>query len=183
MWDLCSLTRDWTCTPALTAWSLNHWTAREVLGSGGFYVDLWGTSLVAQMVKASAYNAGDPDLITELGRSPGEGNGNPPWTVEPSRLQSMGSQRVGHNWATSLSLHFETLCPESPNPILVLSLLTWLAVVPVIYQSHTVCLNAQRDTAAIHSGRGAPRSLLCWGPFFPVTSSSTACQPSHGRRA
>ena len=27
-----------------------------------------------------------------------------PWTEEPSRLQSMGSQRVGHNWATSLSL-------------------------------------------------------------------------------
>ena len=27
-----------------------------------------------------------------------------PWTVEPGRLQSMESQRVGHNWATSLSL-------------------------------------------------------------------------------
>ena len=27
-----------------------------------------------------------------------------PWTEEPGRLQSMGSQRVGHNWATSLSL-------------------------------------------------------------------------------
>ena len=27
-----------------------------------------------------------------------------PWTEEPSRLQSMGSQRVGHDWATSL--HF-----------------------------------------------------------------------------
>ena len=35
----------------------------------------------------------------------GEGNGNPlqhscwkiPWTEEPDRLQSMGSQRVGHN--------------------------------------------------------------------------------------
>ena len=27
-----------------------------------------------------------------------------PWTEEPDRLQSMGSQRVGHNWATSLSL-------------------------------------------------------------------------------
>ena len=26
-----------------------------------------------------------------------------PWTEEPCRLQSMGSQRVGHNWATSLS--------------------------------------------------------------------------------
>ena len=42
----------------------------------------------------------------------GEGNGTPlqyfawkiPWTEEPGRLQSMGSRRVGHDWATSLSL-------------------------------------------------------------------------------
>ena len=27
-----------------------------------------------------------------------------PWTEEPSRLQSMGSRRIGHDWATSLSL-------------------------------------------------------------------------------
>ena len=27
-----------------------------------------------------------------------------PWMEEPSRLQSMGSLRVGHNWATSLSI-------------------------------------------------------------------------------
>ena len=27
-----------------------------------------------------------------------------PWMEEPGRLQSMGSRRVGHNWATSLSL-------------------------------------------------------------------------------
>ena len=32
---------------------------------------------VAQTVKESAYNAGDPGLIPELVRSPGEGNGNP----------------------------------------------------------------------------------------------------------
>ena len=34
-----------------------------------------------------------------------------PWMEEPGRLQSMGSQRVGHNWATSLSLslHFNFL--------------------------------------------------------------------------
>ena len=37
---------------------------------------LW-TSLVAQMLKASAYNAGDLGLIPGLGRPPGEGNGNP----------------------------------------------------------------------------------------------------------
>ena len=42
----------------------------------------------------------------------GEGNGTPlqysclenPWTEEPGRLQSMGSLRVAHDWATSLSL-------------------------------------------------------------------------------
>ena len=41
----------------------------------------------------------------------GEGNGTPlqysclenPWTEEPGRLQSMGSLKVGHDWATSLS--------------------------------------------------------------------------------
>ena len=27
-----------------------------------------------------------------------------PWTEDPGRLQSMGSQRVRHNWVTSLSL-------------------------------------------------------------------------------
>ena len=68
----------------------------------------------------SAWNAGDLGSIPGSGRSPGEGNGNPwrrkwqplekemaifclenflawkiPWTEEPGRLQSMGSQRVG----------------------------------------------------------------------------------------
>ena len=38
-----------------------------------------------------------------------------PWTEEPGGLQSMGSQRVGHNWATWLSLftfHFHALEKE-----------------------------------------------------------------------
>ena len=64
--------------------------------------------------KASVYNVGDLGPILGLGRSAGEGNGNPlhtlawkfPWTEEPGRLQSMGSQRVEHDWATSLSFHF-----------------------------------------------------------------------------
>ena len=55
--------------------------------------------------KASAYNAGDLGSIPGSGRSPGEGNGNPlqysawkiPWTEKPGGLQSMGSQRVGHD--------------------------------------------------------------------------------------
>ena len=52
--------------------------------------------------KASAWNAGDPDSIPTLGRSPGEGNGNP---LQYSYLEnpmergalSMGSQRVRHD--------------------------------------------------------------------------------------
>ena len=32
---------------------------------------------MAQTVKASAYYAGDPGSIFGMGRSPGEGNGNP----------------------------------------------------------------------------------------------------------
>ena len=54
-------------------------------------------------------NAGDPGLIPGLGRSPGGGHGNPlqysclenPHAEEPDRLQSMGSQRVGHDRATN----------------------------------------------------------------------------------
>ena len=66
--------------------------------------------------RASACNAGDPASIPGLGRFPGEGNGNHsstlswkiPWTKEPRRLQPMGSQTVGHDWATSLSFSFFT---------------------------------------------------------------------------
>ena len=53
--------------------------------------------------KESACNVGDPGLIPGLGRSPGEGKGYPTpvfWPGEFHGLQSMGLQRVGHDWAT-----------------------------------------------------------------------------------
>ena len=37
--------------------------------------------------KASAYNAGDPGSVLGLGRSPGEGNGNPLKTLQFSCLE------------------------------------------------------------------------------------------------
>ena len=54
--------------------------------------------LVVLKKKKSACSAGDAVLICGLGRSPGEGNGNPlqyscweiPWIEEPGGLQSMG---------------------------------------------------------------------------------------------
>ena len=33
-----------------------------------------------------------------------------PWTEEPGRLQSTGSQRVGHDWATSLHFTYPHKC-------------------------------------------------------------------------
>ena len=40
-----------------------------------------------------------------------------PWTEEPGRLQSMGSLRVGHNWATSLSLFTFMQGEGNGNPL------------------------------------------------------------------
>ena len=55
--------------------------------------------------KASAYNTGDTGSIPGSGRSSGEGMATHsstlawkiPWMEKPGRLQSMGSQRVGHD--------------------------------------------------------------------------------------
>ena len=60
------------------------------------------------MIKNPPAHVGDMGLITGLGRSPGQRNGNPlsilaweiPWTKEPGRLQSMRSQNQ-----TQLSMH------------------------------------------------------------------------------
>ena len=58
--------------------------------------------------KESAFSAGDLGSVPGLGRSPGEGNGNPLQysCLENSMdrgagngLQSMGSERVRHDWA------------------------------------------------------------------------------------
>ena len=66
--------------------------------------------------KASVCNAGDPGSIPGLGRSPEKEMATHsstlvwkiPLTEEPGRLQSMGSQRVRHDWATSLLLYRES---------------------------------------------------------------------------
>ena len=72
--------------------------------SGDLLCDRRG-SLVVQRLKASACNVGDLGSIPGLGRSPGEGNGNP---LQCSCLENPmdggawwatvhGSQRVGHD--------------------------------------------------------------------------------------
>ena len=66
-------------------------------------ISLWLVTNGVSDGKVSAHKVGDLGSIPGSGRSPGEGNGNPlqypawkiPWTEEPGRLQSVGSQRVG----------------------------------------------------------------------------------------
>ena len=59
--------------------------------------------------KASARNVGDPSLgredplEKELAIHSSTLAWKVPWTEEPGRLQSMGLQRIRHDWATSLS--------------------------------------------------------------------------------
>ena len=77
--------------------------------------------------KESACNARDLGSIPGSGRSPGGANGNPlhilawriPWTEEPDGLESMGSQRVRHNWATNTSTFtFHLVCGNICKPLL-----------------------------------------------------------------
>ena len=71
----------------------------------GYPLQYSGASLVAQMVKESACNAGDLGSIPGLGRSPGGGHGNTLQYFSLENLldrghfrrQSMGWQKVRHD--------------------------------------------------------------------------------------
>ena len=72
------------------------------------------SSLVAQMVKRLSamqetwvWSLGWEDLLEkEMAARSSILAWKIPWTVELGRLPSMGSQRAGHDWATSLPLSF-----------------------------------------------------------------------------
>ena len=66
-----------------------------------------------------------------------------PWTEEPGRLQSMGSHRVGHDQATSLSLFLSCIGEGNGNPL------------------HCSCLENPRDGGA------------WWAAIYGVAQSRT----------
>ena len=78
------------------------------------------------VVKKLPPNARDLSLIPGSGRYPEEGNGNPlqysclgnPITEEPGGLQSMGLQRVRHNFVTKEQQVYtcQYQFPSSPHP-------------------------------------------------------------------
>ena len=86
-------------------------------------------SQVALVIKNPSANAGgtrDTGSIPRLGRSPGEGHGNPlqysclenPWTEEPGGLQIMESQKAGHDWSSSSSstLNYKAIDQKLNSP-------------------------------------------------------------------
>ena len=77
-------------------------------------VYFWVSTLVAQMIEhlptmretqVQSLGWEDP-LRKEMATHSSTLAWKIPWTEKPGRLQSMGSQRIGHDWATSLSLSF-----------------------------------------------------------------------------
>ena len=92
-----------------------------------YYINIYlckGTSLVAQMVKrlhtmweTCVQSLSQEDLLEkEMATHSSLLAWKISWTEEPCRLQSMGSQRVGHYWATSLSLS-HTYVKGNGNPL------------------------------------------------------------------
>ena len=82
-----------------------------------------------------------------------------PWTEEPGRLQSMGLQRVGHDWATSLSLSY--MC---------------------IYMYMCVCAHV---CLLLYKFDKAKSQLTLKRPFFILTNlnkKGSCCAMDRGRR-
>ena len=86
-----------------------------------------------------------------------------PWMEEPGRLQSMGSLRVGHDWATSLSLF---------------TFMHWTAGLGVRVQS--LCLASCPGSRCGHwrvlAGRGTAGGWGCWSPESCLPGLWCACQ-------
>ena len=99
-----------------------------------------------------------------------------PWTEEPGRMQSMGSQRVGHDWATSLSLftfmHWRR--KWQPTPVFLPGESqgrgTWWAAAYGVAQSRT---RLKRLSSSSSSAQTLGR--INWNPWGPVHTSLILC--------
>ena len=108
------------------------WTRLKQLSTQGMLISCFRyslSSLVAQTVKhlstmretrVRSLDWEDP-LEKELAIHSGTIAWKIPWTEEPRRLQYMGSQRIGHDWATLLTQVFRPqgthgVVQSAPNP-------------------------------------------------------------------
>ena len=98
-----------------------------------------------------------------------------PWTEEPGGLQSMGSLRVGHDWATSLSLftfmHWRR--KWQPTPVFLpgesQGRWCWWAAIYGVAQSRTWLKRLSSNSSRLYS----PRLLCPWNP--PGENTGVGC--------
>ena len=113
-----------------------------------------------------------------------------PWMEEPGRLQSMGSRRVGHDWATSLSLFTFMYWRRKwqPTPVfLPRESQGWGSLVGCRLWGHRVghdwATSLSLFTLCIGEGNGNPLQYSClenprdggawWAAFYVVAQSRT----------
>ena len=137
-------------------------------------------------VKNLPFNARDSGSIPGLGRSPGEGNGNPfrilacraPWTEEPGRLQSIGSQsQTRLKWLSmSAVIQFSRFSPHSlPHSAAPSTLSFHLHLL-----SRTWCLTVCRTSSGY---QGQP--LTFWMAVFSrmgMWCQVTICPQTHNQK-
>ena len=107
-----------------------------------------------------------------------------PWTEEPCRLQSMGSQKVGQDWATSLSLSLTEwvsevtqLCPIFPTQGLNLGLPHFRQTLYQLSQQGSYFLKGFPGGASSKEP-ACQYSRLKWGRFNPWVYREDALQHS-----
>ena len=96
----CRSWEEWAVLP-LTSWVSWRGTCIFLFATSIFW------PIFAPVIPSIVLLRGRSCLLEEEGQRRPSRIANPwkiPWMEEPCRLQSMGSQRVGHDWVTSLSL-------------------------------------------------------------------------------
>ena len=137
-------------------------------------------SLVAQRVKLLlamretwVWSLGDP-LEKEKATHSGSLAWKISWMEKPGRLQSIGSQRVGHDWATSLS--FSRRAPRMYHQEI------WVIFFSLV--SHTNCIVFFSSEINISHQENHPVNYICpkyWAPknwcFWTVVLEKTLESP------
>ena len=94
-----------------------------------------------------------------------------PWTEKPGRLQSMGSQRVGHDWVTSLSFTFHGPNIPGSDAILFFTALDFTSITSHIltWVLFSLWFSLFILELFLHSS-----PVVYWGPTYLVSSSFCA---------
>ena len=108
-----SQTRNWTWVSYIAGRFFTDWASRE--GQILIYSSLYSqVALLVKKMPANAEDSIDASLIPGSGRSPGGGHGNllqyfclkkRLLREESGRLQSIGSQKVRHDWSDMVCMH------------------------------------------------------------------------------